>query len=136
MAFTFGFFEDAAMTTPLVGNLVLSQQSGVSTDIDTVVYFGSTTASKKVEAASDPGVDQVSVTVVDASPGAGHEAVDFKLAATSGGLGAGGQVLNLGTQVVSQLAKEVHIRWNNSVASVGNSTEIKLQCNALIENAV
>lgn len=64
MALTFQLFTDAALTTPLGGGLVSDHLVTGSPNDQFTLYLGSTAASKKLEATSNPGVDQVAVSVV------------------------------------------------------------------------
>lgn len=140
MAFTFAFFLDAGLTTAAAGNMVFQQNSDGSTGpVDKVVYLGSTASAKKVQAASNPGVDQISISVVDAAAGSGHPASEVKLATTQGGLGGatGGASLNVGTQLLSGVgnAQPVWVRVQDSTGTPGTSTELSIQCNELTETA-
>ena len=63
MALSFKFYTDAALTT-LAGTYAISHLVDGSTDPqDFVFYLGSTNASNKAEALSDPGVDQITVSL-------------------------------------------------------------------------
>ncbi len=65
MALTFKFFTDAGLVTPLAGNLVSSHLvDGSEPEDEFTLYLGSAATSKKLEANSNPGVDQVSVAIV------------------------------------------------------------------------
>jgi hypothetical protein len=60
---TFAFYADAALTTPLT-TLTTQHLTDASTDpIDAQVWIGSTAASKQLRAASNPGVDQITLTI-------------------------------------------------------------------------
>lgn len=136
MAFNFGFFSDAALTTPISTPLVFSQQIGVTAPDDKVVYYGGTTG-YQVKAQSNPGVDQITVSVVDSAGGSGSPASDVKLALTSGGLASatGGAALNLGAVINGGTANAVpvHIRVTNSTATTGLNTDLSLTTNALYQ---
>ena len=132
-------YKDAALTqqfddaTDVLG---LSAINGSSDD--GVFYVGTPTAANKIEAASNPGVDQIDVVITDASPGSGVEASHIKLALTNAGLAGavGGNPLSLGAVINGGPggAVQVHYRWENSV---GGSvyTEITLDLDARIESA-
>lgn len=65
MALTFKFYTDAGLVTPLAGNLVSNHLvDGSEPEDEFTLYLGSAAASKKLEANSNPGVDQVSVAIV------------------------------------------------------------------------
>lgn len=136
MAFNFGFFSDAALTTPISTPLVFSQQIGASAPDDKVVYYGGATG-YQVKAQSNPGVDQITVSVVDSAGGSGSPATDVKLALTNGGLASatGGAALNLGTVISGGTANAVpvHIRVTDSTAVTGLNTDLSLTTNALYQ---
>lgn len=136
MAFVFGFFSDAALTTQINTALVFNQVAGSSTPDDKVVYYGGPTG-YQVKAQSDPGVDQITVSVVDAAGGSGSPASDVKLALTSGGLAGatGGAALNLGTVINGGAANAVpvHIRVTDSTGMTGLNTDLGLTTNALYQ---
>ena len=61
---TFAFYADAALTTPLV-TLTTQHLTDASTDpIDAQVWIGSTASGKQLRAASNPGVDQITLTIL------------------------------------------------------------------------
>lgn len=60
----FQFFADAALTTPLAELLTAELTDGSTSPAIRQVWFGSTDTGKKVRAASNPGVDPVTVTPV------------------------------------------------------------------------
>lgn len=60
----FQFFADAALTTPLTELLTKELTDGSTSPAVKQVWFGSTDAGKQVRAASNPGVDPVTVTPV------------------------------------------------------------------------
>ncbi|MBP9803899.1 MAG: hypothetical protein KBE22_03190 [Candidatus Accumulibacter sp.] len=138
MAITFKFYSDAALTTEITAALAFSQASSSPTAVDKVVYFGSSAASKTARASSNPGVDQITVSIVDAASGTGSPATDVKIAATSGGLASAtaGASLNIGTQVTSGSAnaKAIHIRVLDSTGVVATNTDLSLQTNSIIES--
>lgn len=138
MALSFKLYTDAGLTTPLVSNLVCAQKADGSSDpVDKVVYLGSTTANRKIEADSNPGVDQIVVSIVDAAPGSGHPATEVKLATTLLGLGSatGGDPLNLGTSILSGVenAVPIYIRVDDTTGVVGTSTELSIAIAAVRE---
>ena len=65
---TFAIYADASLTTPLA-TLSTSHRTDGSTDpVDAQVWIGSTTASKQLRAASNPGTDQIALTIVQKIP--------------------------------------------------------------------
>ena len=93
----------------------------------------------KIEANSNPGVDNIIIDVLDSNPGFDHEDTEIKLATTQGGLTAAtpGASLTVGTSVLSGAANdfEFWIRVTNAVATVGTITELSIATNALKESA-
>lgn len=113
--------------------------AGSPTTQDFTIYFGSTTSTLKVEANSDPGNDQITLSVVDADPGNGHEAAEIKLALTEGGLdtATGGADLDLGTSITGGTANKetIWIRATNAEGSIYD-LNLSLQLNELVESSV
>jgi hypothetical protein len=137
MAGTFNFFLDAALTSPLTTSL---KASGASTDFR--LWFGSdeTEDAYKVEANSDPGVDQITISITDSAPSTGHAASAVKLATLQSGLAGatGGVALDIGTSVNSGSANAVEfwVRVADAVGSLATSTELGLTTNEVVESAV
>lgn len=133
-------YTDPALTVnfdPATMQIELSAIDGSSGDA--VIYFGTPTAANKIEATSDPGVDPLQLTVVDANAGTGVAVGAIKLAVTSAGLDSatGGAALSLGATVLGGAANAVpvHIRWANTVGE-GEFTDISLEITAREEVAV
>lgn len=144
MATTFDIFLDSALTTPLVGNLVSSQNADGSSDptefqlwLGSLGSAGGDTADRKVQADSDPGVADIVLSVVDSAPGTGHPATEIKLATTQGGLAGatGGVALTLSPQITSSvaLAVEFWVQVIDTTTEVGTSTELSVDTNLLRE---
>lgn len=138
---SFKFYTDAGLTTPLTGNLVSTQAADGSSDpVDFQIWVGSTASGKKLEAESNPGVDQIVVSVTDTTAGVGHLPTEVKLALTQAGLTAatGGASLNLGLTILSLVANAVSfwIRVDDATGTVGTATELGITTNTLIELAV
>lgn len=132
MAATFGWFLDSAKSQPLTTGKVFSFDADGSTGpVDAVLYLGSTTANRKIQASTNPGVDNLVVSVADAQPGSGQPSSAVKLALTSGGLdtATGGAALDLGiTQLLSSEAGfPVYVRYANALTEVNNYADLSLQ---------
>lgn len=103
------------------------------------IWFGSDIAGSKVEANSNPGVDQIAVSINDSNLGNSNVATRVKLATTQAGLpgAVAGASLNIGTVVNggSANAKEIWVRYTgpaNENAGVAISyTDLSLRPNAL-----
>jgi hypothetical protein len=108
----FGFFSDAGLTLPLLADLVFDSQANGSTGaIDQVVYFGSANAEATAQAASDPGVDPIEVSITDLDGGDAEPATSRTIALTQGGLSSAvpGDPLTLGTDLAGGTANAVEI---------------------------
>ena len=147
MALTFKIYTDAAMTTEQVGNLVATQNADGSTPavefqlwIGSLGSAGGDTADRKIQAESDPGVDPINLTVVDAAPGGGHEVAEVKLALLQAGLAGatGGAALNLGTTLTSSTASPVEfwVSVDDATGAIGTSTELSIDTVLVRETSV
>lgn len=137
MALTFKLFSDAALTNEQVGNLVVTQAADGSTPpVTLTLYFGSlgsaglNTTDRKLEADSNPGVDDVQFIVVDATPAAGHLPTEVKLALTEVGLATAiaGDPLVLGPTVLSGTANalSIWIEVDDATAVVGTEVDLSI----------
>lgn len=130
----FDLYIDAGLTTPLSGNVIFEEPVDHSlTPADVVLYLGSPDTGKKLQAKSNPGVDQIVVSIADASPGGGHEATEIKLATSEAGLdvAVAGDPLNLGVEILSEVgnAAEIHIRSRDATSTQGTATELSIATN-------
>jgi hypothetical protein len=139
MAVSFGFFSDPALTTQISARLQFVQASSSPSPEDKVVYFGSPVAGRFCQANSDPGVDPIVLSIVDATPGAGIPVTDVKLALSSGGLSGatGGAPLNLPDTVYSGIAGAVpvYIRVLDSTHVSALDAGLSITANMLAEFA-
>ena len=98
------------MTADLSAGVPVAQvASGGATDV--LVYFGSASAGKTLQAASSPGGDPITLTPVDAAPGSGVETSMIKLARTALGLDSAtaGAPMNLGVTLTSGAGNAVPV---------------------------
>jgi|WetSurSiteA1Bulk_404760.scaffolds.fasta_scaffold29305_2 hypothetical protein len=132
---TFAFYTDASLTTPVTGSVGIGEGT-----TNTVFYLGSTNATKKLQNATSPGVDQITVDIVDANPGSGPEDSWVYLALTSGGLDSAvaGASLNLGLTITGGVAnaRAVWVRIVNSLSGSSSSTDLSIQVSNAKEFAV
>lgn len=138
MAITFGFFSDAALTTPVVARIPFVQADSSPAAVDKVVYFGSPQANRVAQANSNPGTDPIVVSVTDGAGGAGSPASDVKLALSAAGLSSaiGGAPLNLPANIDSQSAIAIYIRVLDTTHAIGLNNDLSLTTNVLRESAV
>lgn len=142
---TFGFFHDSALTQPISSpdvpadpKLTATQDTAnVLAAVDKVIYLGSTSTTTKLQAASNPGVDAITVTPVDANAGTGAPATEFKLALSSGGLAGAtaGAALILSATITGGVANAIPIytRRDSVLTTPGNYTDITLESNSVVE---
>lgn len=57
-------YTDAALTTPLAGNLIVSQEAG-GTAVDKLIYLGSTVAASIFQNDASPGVGQITASIAN-----------------------------------------------------------------------
>lgn len=132
---TFQFFADSGLTVPMWDNTV-TQLSGGS-PVETVIYFGSPEPDRQLQAASDPGVDPVQITIYDYNPEYEVEAEDLRLALSSGGLDSAtpGAPLNLAATLQSGAANAiaVYVRTHTSVTNPGTYWDLALRVDNVVE---
>jgi len=140
-------YTDAACTNEFSGTLQLIHRTDLSDNPqDNVFYYANIDEDPadngvyQKQAASNPGTDPLLLSVVDATVGAGHEASEVTLATTAAGLdtATAGAALDLGTTLTSGLsgAQPVHIRVENAVTTISNSTELSVDIVATIDSEV
>ncbi len=145
MAFTFGFFHDAALTQPVSAvapYLRYGSADGAVPFADGVVYLGSADDTRQAQvspAVGTPGTTHISVSVLDADVGAGIPASAVKMALSSGGLdvATGGAPLDLGvTSIAGGVvgAVPIHIRVSG-ITTEGDYTDLSLACIRLLDLA-
>lgn len=133
MATTFKFYKDAALSQEYVSGVdELGPVSSPPTDF--VVYLGSTDATRKLQAKTNPGVDPVQVTIADADIGNDLEASDIKLATTNAGLAAAvaGDPLDLPHTINGGAAnhEEVHVRVAFAAGGIADDNDVTLNVSA------
>jgi len=143
MATSFKFYHDSALTQEItaLNPLTATQDTaGILGAVDKTIYLGSTLTGNKAEANSDPGVDAIVVSIVDANAGTGAPATEFKLALSSGGLtsATAGAALTLSASITSGVANAVPIytRRDSALAVAGSYTDISIETNELLEGPV
>jgi len=140
-------YTDAACTAAFSGTLALEHYNDLSDNPqDTLLYYAEVeddtgdAGAYKQEAQSNPGVDDIVLSAVDANVGSGHEASEITLAATAGALATNtaGADLILGTQLLSGVSnrQEAHVRVENAVVVLLNSTELSVDINPTVDSAV
>lgn len=140
MATSLKFYTTAGMTTELTTLAATQAADGSGAAVDSVVYLGSVASGKKFRANSNPGTDNIIVSIADAASGSGAPNTSVKLATSAGGLATAlaGQPLSLGTQILSGAgnAIAVHVRIDTPALAVGKYTDLSLVTNTVVEEAV
>lgn len=130
-------YLDASLTTPATVPLAFQQDDQGDTPAHQRQFFiGSTDETGTVfEAASDPGVDQITLSITDAASGSGQPASSIKLALTQVGLASatGGAALNLGTSIESGIAGavEIWVQWDDSTETAATDTSLSIGLNEI-----
>ncbi len=139
MALTFTFFADAGLSQVASNIAALQATDGTSPAVDRVVYLGSTTADVVLQAFSDPGVDPITVSLVDAATGSGVEAAHVSLATTQAGLDSAtpGASIDLAAQITSGSgnAAAIWLRIDTPALSAGTYTDLTLSTGECVESA-
>lgn len=135
---TFAWYSDAGLTAPLTR--ADFTRGSTAAPVNRIVYFGSTTAGKKLQRVSSPGTDPVQVSVADAAVGPGVEVANIKLALTFAGLDSavGGAPLSIGTTVLSGAsnAVAVFVRITSALSVVGNYDDVSMRVADWVESNV
>ena len=126
---SFNFFSDAGLTTPATLLDMAASVDGSTGAVTRTVYFGSASAGRVLRAASDPGVDEIVLSIADSAPLAGTPVGDVTLALdpTFSGRTAG-SALSMGVQINSGVANAVpiYIKWHDSTGTLGVNTDVSL----------
>lgn len=102
-----------------------------------------TTPTKKLQRKTNPGVDDISVTIEDANPGddaTGHKVGEFKLASTLAGLdtAVAGDPLSLGTTINAGVGAKasIHVRFTDLTGGGQPSNDLSLKIADVTEFAI
>lgn len=143
MPTSFKFYHDSALTQPVeAGTPITATQASDNSiaAVDKQLWFGSTTASVKAQATSNPGTDLISITPTDVNAGTGLPNTTLKLATTQGGLtgATAGAALSIAATVNSGSANAVTlwVRIDTGTPAAGAYTDLSLVTNNLTESAI
>lgn len=141
MAISFSFFHDSALTQPVDAEnpITATQDTTNSMDpVDVQIWFGSTATGMVATAESDPGVDDILVTIVDADDETGEPDTAVSLATSQVGLDTAtpGASLSLGTSIESGSANAIAfwVRIDDATEEAGAYTDLSLVTNDLAED--
>ena len=143
MTGTFQFFVDAGLTAPIQSGAPSRSSlsyDGSSGNVDYAVFLGSATTGRVLQAASNPGIDQIVVEAPTLTPGSGQPAALTKIALTQGGLDTGTQSLNVGTSVLSGVANALPVWVRDNItggsAVLGSYANLEFRLLGAAESAV
>jgi len=133
---SFELYSDSGLTTLAPVRLVQTADEAPAA-VTGVMYLGSTNAALTLQAASDPGVDALVLSVVDANALTGAAATAVKLALSSGGLtsATGGAPLTLSHTVLGGTgnAVPIHYKFEPQTLDQGVYTDLSFLIAAAIE---
>lgn len=140
MTTSFKFYHDAALTSEVTAanpvEITALHPGGAATDVQ--LWIGSTETDVQVQATSDPGVDDIEISIADSDgSGAGNADTACKLATSQAALAAAvaGDPLAIGPTLTSGTGNAVTfwLRVTNAQATVGVYTDLSLETNGLTE---
>ena len=135
-----GFFEDSGLSVPFAGITAMQASDGSSAAVDRQVWLGVTDTDRAYYAASDPGTDDIVVSIIDAASGASLLPSSLRLAFDAGGLDTAtpGAALAIGNYVGPGSAEAVSfmIRIDTAAFASGVYDNLSLTTNPLISQAV
>ena len=138
MATSFKFFHDAALTSEVTSANPIQishvYPGGAASDVQ--LWLGCTDAALQTEADSDPGVDDIEISISDADGGGtGNASTAVKLATSQGGLAGAtaGAALAIGPRISGGVAGAFAfwLRFTNAATAAGAYTDIGLLTNTL-----
>ncbi len=137
---TLYLYDDAGLTTLATLPLAFTQDDlGVITPHQRRFYLGNADAGYIFQAASDPGVDPITLSVVDAVPASGQPSSAIKLATTQAGLAGavGGAALELAATLLSGSvnAVQIWVQFDDATATVATDNNISLALSTLTVTA-
>jgi len=140
MSNSLAFYTDAGLTTPLAQIGAVQTNDGSADAVDRVAYLGSPLSGMDFEAESSPGINQITVSIIDSLTGLQIPATALRLALSNGALSSAtpGAALNVGTTILSGSsgAVAVHIRVDTSATAAGLYANLSLATNSTIEAPV
>lgn len=135
-----GFFTDSGLSTPAARAFALQASDGSAPPADAVYYIGDPDSSRAWKAASDPGVDDITVSITDSAGGTSLLPAKLKLALTQGDLVSAtpGAALDIATEITGGTANAVAVwvRVDSDVFAAGVYDNLSLATNDMISLAV
>lgn len=129
-----GFFEDSGMSLPAVKLKAMQASVGSSAPADFVYWLATNDTDRTWYAASDPGADDIVVSVVDAASGAELPSTALRLALASEDLATAtpGAALAVGTEVLPGTPVAIHVRVDTASIASAIYDNLTLTVNPLI----
>lgn len=131
------FFKDSGLTQAFDTADFLVAEASASSSVDVTFYVGLVDTARKIQDETNPGVDPIVISIVDAATGSGVEAADIKLALTQGALAAAvaGDPVSLPATINggSGNRAEVWARVTNN-AGAGTFTDVTLERSSILES--
>lgn len=132
------FYADSGLSSQ-VGQLNAMQTTdGAAPPVDRCIYLGDPRTGYLFRAASDPGVDQISVSIANSLTGNQIPASSVRLALTQGDLTTAtpGAALDVGTSITSgpENAVWVWVRIDTGVLTAGAYSNLSLVTSGVLED--
>lgn len=135
-----GFFTDSGLASPASIAFALQASDGTAPPADAVYYLGDPDSSRAWRASSDPGVDDITVSIEDSAGGTSLLPAKVRLALSQGGLGSAtpGAALDIATEIAggTSNAVEVWVRVDSDVFAADIYDNLSLSVNSMISVAV
>ena len=131
MSLSLKAYADLSLATELTQADIAALVSGASPDNDTSFALGLSGGAGQYQASSNPGIDQIVMSIVDANPASEIDVGNIKIALSSAGLdtATGGASLNLGLNIPTT-GILIYLRSDTPAFTAGNS-DITLELNAI-----
>lgn len=134
------FYGDAGMSVPAWKLKAMQANDGSSAAVDFVCYLAADDVDRNYYAASDPDVDDIVVSVVDAASGTALPPTALRLALAAEDLDTAtpGAALAIGTVIGSGSvnAVAIHVRVDSAAIASGIYENLSLATNPLISQWV
>lgn len=133
MSTTFKFFADGSLVVPLTSATLRPPTSGAA--VERRIWFGSPVVGDTLQAASAPGVDPITLSVIDVAAGSGISTAAVRLALSAAELDAAvpGASLELPATIHGGVAGAITIflRVTNDGQPGGSYPDLRLRINGV-----
>lgn len=128
-----GFFQDSGLSQPAARITATAATDGTGYS-DHIYYLGNTTGGREYVAASDPGVDEIAVSIEDSAGGTSLLPTALRLALAQVDLATAtqGAALDVGTAIAGFDSVEVWVRVDIPVTTSAIYDNLSLTTNDLI----